>query len=60
MNLQMRDVTVTHRQGKVSAMSQVYLRGSHIRFVIVPDMLRYVCSVLQAMQLQAVAIPRRD
>lgn len=42
MNLQVRDVTITARNGQVSHMDQAYIRGSHIRFVIVPDMLRCV------------------
>ena len=40
MNVQMRDITVTARDGRVSHLDQVYIRGSHIRFFIVPDMLR--------------------
>ena len=42
MNCQMRDITVTARDGRVSHLDQVYIRGSHVRFFIVPDMLRYV------------------
>lgn len=48
MNVQLRDITVTARDGRVSHLDQVYIRGSHVRFFIVPDMLRYVicfCSV---------------
>ncbi|KAK9475175.1 uncharacterized protein V1510DRAFT_372444, partial [Dipodascopsis tothii] len=40
MNCQLRDITVTARDGRVSHLEQVYIRGSHIRFFIVPDMLR--------------------
>lgn len=40
MNCQMRDISVTARDGRVSHLDQVYIRGSHIRFLIVPDMLR--------------------
>jgi len=40
MNIQMRDITITQRDGRVSQLDQVYIRGSNIRFVIVPDMLK--------------------
>lgn len=42
MNIQMKDITVTARDGRVSHLDQVYIRGSHVRFFIVPDMLRLV------------------
>ncbi|SGY39018.1 BQ5605_C003g02125 [Microbotryum silenes-dioicae] len=32
-------VTVTHRDGRVTQLDQVYIRGSSIRFYVVPDML---------------------
>lgn len=41
MNVQLKDVTCTARDGRVSHLEQVYIRGSHVRFFIVPDMLRY-------------------
>ena len=44
MNVQLKDITVTARDGRVSHLDQVYIRGSHVRFFIVPDMLRYVPS----------------
>ncbi|KAL9059998.1 MAG: hypothetical protein Q9162_000848 [Coniocarpon cinnabarinum] len=40
MNVQMTDITVTARDGRVSHLDRVYIRGSHVRFFIVPDMLR--------------------
>jgi small nuclear ribonucleoprotein D3 len=40
MNLQLKDVTVTARDGKISQMDQCFVRGSHVRFIIVPDNLR--------------------
>lgn len=40
MNVQLRDITLTARDGRVSHLEQVYIRGSHVRFFIVPDMLR--------------------
>ena len=39
-NVQLRDVMGTARDGRVSHLDYVYLRGSHVRFFIVPDMLR--------------------
>ena len=45
MNVQLKDITVTARDGRVSHLEQVYIRGSHVRYFIVPDMLRYgLCS----------------
>lgn len=46
MNVQLKDITVTARDGRVSHLEQVYIRGSHVRFFIVPDMLR--CAVSAA------------
>ena len=40
MNVQLKDITVTARDGRVSHLDQVYIRGSHVRFFIVPDMLQ--------------------
>ena len=45
MNVQLKDITVTARDGRVSHLDQVYIRGSHVRFFIVPDMLRYICNI---------------
>lgn len=45
MNVQLKDITVTARDGRVSHLDQVYIRGSHVRFFIVPDMLRYVLPI---------------
>ncbi|KAL1858255.1 small nuclear ribonucleoprotein Sm D3 [Diaporthe australafricana] len=46
MNIQLKDITVTARDGRVSHLEQVYIRGSHVRFFIVPDMLRYAEALL--------------
>jgi hypothetical protein len=46
MNVQLKDITVTARDGRVSHLDQVYIRGSHVRFFIVPDMLRLVVASL--------------
>jgi len=40
MNVQLKDVQQTARDGRVSHLDQIYIRGSHVRFFIVPDMLR--------------------
>lgn len=55
MNIQLKDITVTARDGRVSHLEQVYIRGSHVRFFIVPDMLRYA----QTLKLTPSNGPRR-
>ena len=40
LNISLKDVTVTGRDGRVSQLDQVYIRGSMVRFFIVPDMLQ--------------------
>ena len=40
MNCQMQNVTVTHRDGRQGRLEHVYIRGSQIRFMILPDMLK--------------------
>ncbi|KAI8072893.1 hypothetical protein BC940DRAFT_291884 [Gongronella butleri] len=40
MNVQLREITVTSRDGRVSQLDQVYIRGSSVRFFVVPDMLK--------------------
>lgn len=40
MNCQMTLVTVTYRDGRVAQLENVYIRGSKIRFLILPDMLK--------------------
>ena len=39
LNVSMKDITVTQRDGRVTQLDQVYIRGPMIRFYIVPDML---------------------
>ena len=41
MNLQLKDVVVTARDGQVSAAEQVFVRGSQVRFFVLPDNLRH-------------------
>ena len=40
MNVQVANVTFTDRNGKVRQLDQIYVRGSQIRYFIVPDMLK--------------------
>ncbi|XP_065173139.1 small nuclear ribonucleoprotein Sm D3 [Atheta coriaria] len=40
MNCQMTSITVTYRDGRVAQLENVYIRGSKIRFLILPDMLK--------------------
>uniref|UniRef100_A0A7S0S6W7 Small nuclear ribonucleoprotein Sm D3 n=1 Tax=Chlamydomonas leiostraca TaxID=1034604 RepID=A0A7S0S6W7_9CHLO len=39
-NCQLKDVTATGRDGRVSQLDHIFVRGSRIRFLIVPDMLK--------------------
>ncbi len=41
MNLQLKEVTVTQRDGQVTSCEHCFVRGSHIAFVILPDNLRH-------------------
>ena len=40
MNVQVANVTFTDRYGKVRQLDQIYVRGSQVRYFIVPDMLK--------------------
>ncbi|KAL7080053.1 hypothetical protein ACQ4LE_000583 [Meloidogyne hapla] len=40
MNCQMSEVTVTLRDGRTQTLENVFIRGSQIRFMILPDMLK--------------------
>jgi len=42
MNCQLHNVTLTARDGRVSQLENVYIRGSHVRFFIVPDMVIFL------------------
>jgi len=39
MNVQLKRVTVRHRDGRESSAAHVFIRGSKIRFFILPDIL---------------------
>uniref|UniRef100_A0A914CCV4 Sm domain-containing protein n=1 Tax=Acrobeloides nanus TaxID=290746 RepID=A0A914CCV4_9BILA len=40
MNCQMSDVSVTHRDGRINTLENVFVRGSQVRFCVLPDMLK--------------------
>lgn len=40
MNCLMGNITVTYRDGRTAQLEQVYIRGSKIRFAILPDMIK--------------------
>eukprot|EP00112_Aurelia_sp_Birch-Aquarium-sp1_P007253 Seg179.2 transcript_id=Seg179.2/GoldUCD/mRNA.D3Y31 product="Small nuclear ribonucleoprotein Sm D3" protein_id=Seg179.2/GoldUCD/D3Y31 len=40
MNCQLIQITMTARDGRVSSLEQIFIRGSKIRFIILPDMLK--------------------
>ena len=40
MNCQLSGITFTARDGKMTELEQAYIRGSKIRFMILPDMLK--------------------
>ena len=41
MNCQLQNVTSTARDGRQSKLEHVYIRGSKVRFLILPDMLKH-------------------
>eukprot|EP01012_Entosiphon_sulcatum_P036118 TRINITY_DN45982_c0_g1_i1.p2 TRINITY_DN45982_c0_g1~~TRINITY_DN45982_c0_g1_i1.p2 ORF type:complete len:128 (+),score=14.79 TRINITY_DN45982_c0_g1_i1:25-384(+) len=41
MNCKINNLTMTHRDGHTTALEQVYLRGSKVRFFVLPDMLKH-------------------
>lgn len=40
MNCLLKDITVTRKDGAVSTLPEVYVRGSQIQFIVLPDMLQ--------------------
>jgi small nuclear ribonucleoprotein D3 len=40
MNCQLSNVVLTARDGQKSKLEQVYVRGSHIKLIILPDILK--------------------
>ncbi|CCH58212.1 hypothetical protein TBLA_0A04160 [Henningerozyma blattae CBS 6284] len=62
MNVQLQDVLVTGTDSKQSRMDQVFVRGSHIRFFVLPSMLQKAPLFKtgpQSKQLPPVRGPRR-
>lgn len=41
MNVQLREVVLTQRDGASSTMEHVFIRGSQVRFFVLPDSLRH-------------------
>ncbi|KFK42049.1 hypothetical protein AALP_AA2G205000 [Arabis alpina] len=39
-NCQIENITYTAKDGKVSQLEHVFIRGSKVRFIVVPDMLK--------------------
>jgi small nuclear ribonucleoprotein D3 len=39
-NVQLKDVTATARDGRVSQLEHIFIRGSRVRFLIIPDILK--------------------
>ena len=39
MNMRLDDVYITKKNGKQMRLEQIFIRGSQVRFVIIPDML---------------------
>ncbi|XP_027156861.1 small nuclear ribonucleoprotein SmD3b-like [Coffea eugenioides] len=39
-NCQFENITFTTKDGKVSQLEQVFIRGSKVRFMVIPDMLK--------------------
>lgn len=41
MNVQLRDITSTAKDGLVTALEHVMVRGSQVKFFVIPDNLKY-------------------
>merc|ERR1712066_1171757 len=52
MNIQMMNVTITHRSGNTEQLQKIYIRGSQVRFMILPDMLKNAPMLNQTKQQQ--------
>ncbi|XP_053253553.1 small nuclear ribonucleoprotein Sm D3-like [Podarcis raffonei] len=55
MNCQMSNITVTYRDGRVAQLEQVYIWGSKIQFLVLPNMLKNV-SMLKSMKKKTGAL----
>ncbi|CAM9906035.1 unnamed protein product, partial [Phaeothamnion confervicola] len=52
MNCFLTGVTMTARNGRVSKLEQVYLRGSHVKYMVLPDILK-AAPIFQGVQKMA-------
>merc|ERR1711881_725091 len=52
MNIQMTNVTMTSRNGSTVQLQKIYIRGSQVRFMILPDMLKNAPMLNQTKQDQ--------
>jgi small nuclear ribonucleoprotein D3 len=52
MNVSMSDVIRTLRNGKITKLQHVYLRGSGIRFIALPDLLKNAPCFSQVSQMK--------
>lgn len=52
MNVSMSDVIRTLRNGKITKLANVYLRGSGIRFIALPDLLKNAPCFSQVSQMK--------
>mmetsp|Transcript_85 Transcript_85/g.150 ORF Transcript_85/g.150 Transcript_85/m.150 type:complete len:112 (+) Transcript_85:132-467(+) len=52
MNCMLVDVVMTARDGRVSKMENVYIRGSQINFMILPDLLKHSPALDKVKQLK--------
>ena len=61
MNCSLTDIVCTARDGRVSKMEHVYIRGSRIKFLILPDLRKHspVFDKVKAMKQADEAKPRR-
>ena len=40
MNVQLKEVTMTAKEGRVQRLEHVFLRGGNIKFIVLPDVLK--------------------
>lgn len=56
MNCKLKEVTVTAKNGRISRLEQVFLRGGQIKFIVVPELLKNapIFKKVQAMRAKTV------
>ncbi|KAJ8610806.1 hypothetical protein CTAYLR_004779 [Chrysophaeum taylorii] len=61
MNCLITDVVMTARNGRVSKMENVYIRGSQIKFMVLPDLLKHspILEKVKQMKRQDDAKPKK-